>query len=322
MNELRKDYLLNRFVIISSQRGKRPDLVGSVKPAAKESHKDNCPFCPEHWQESIPSYEGKKDGKTIVRVIPNKFSAVSLEGNPEITTHNTFYTFAAAFGVHEVVIDTPEHDTEFESLSIEHVIEILKAYQQRILALRAIPGVRYVSIFKNRGKDAGASIPHAHSQVIAYNILPSWINEELMMHYKYIIENGTCPYCAIIEKEKGSLRRIMENEHVVAFTPYASRFSYEAWIFPKNHRACITDLNDQELAGIAEAVKTILLRLDDLGFPAYNLEFHNAEHAGENFHFHIEILPRMATWAGFELETGTIINSVSPEEAAKFYRRE
>jgi UDPglucose--hexose-1-phosphate uridylyltransferase len=316
MNELRKDYLLNRYVIVSSNRGKRPDFS---KKNEYHSDKASCPFC---QLQVSPSFEWKADGKTVVSVIPNKFSAVSLEGNPTLTTHNTFYTFASAYGVSEVVIETPEHDVDFEDLPEPHVTAILSTFKERIKTLSAIPHIKYVSVFKNRGRDAGASIPHAHSQVIAHNMLPPWINEELMTHYQFVIENGFCPYCDIIKREKDSERRIFENEEFVAFTPYASRFAYEAWIFPKNHVKSIADLDQASLTHLANILKRVVQRLDALGKPAYNIEFHNAELTGENFHFHVEILPRIATWAGFELETGTIINTVSPEDAARFYRGE
>lgn len=317
MSELRKDYLLNRFVIISKGRAHRPQENGKAASLSK----DNCPFCPEH-EEMLPTIinEIKKDDKWIIRVIPNKFSAVSLDGDPRIQTHNRFYTFASAYGTHEVIIETPDHGVELEDLSEEHIHGILKTYVWRIRALNDLPNIKYVSVFKNRGKEAGASLNHAHSQIIAYNIKPSWISEELMAAYKYFIENETCPYCEIIENERVSDRRVVENEFFAAFTPYASRFPYEIWVFPKTHYANLAQLRNDELFSLAGLLKKILLRLDDLGKPPYNLKVHNAELKGENFHFHIEISPRLSVWAGFELETGTVINTVSPEDAASFYR--
>jgi UDPglucose--hexose-1-phosphate uridylyltransferase len=321
MNELRKDYILNRFVIVAKDRGKRPHILKEAR--AVEEGRDSCPFCPghEHLLAGILN-EIKKDDSWIIRVVPNKFSAVSLEGDPHIQMHNKFYTFASAYGTHEVIIETPEHGKELEELPQEHIQSVLKTYVWRIRELNDLANIKYISVFKNRGTAAGASLRHSHSQIIAYNIKPSWISEELMTAYKYLIENESCPYCEIIEQEKASDRRVFEDEHFVAFTPYASRFPYEVWVFPKNHYPNIALLRNEELFALAGVLKKLLLRLDDLGYPPFNLKIHNADLKGENFHFHIEISPRLAIWAGFELETGTVINTVSPEDAAKFYRGE
>lgn len=324
MNELRKDYLLDRFVIIAPGRAQRPHLIKPDENVSqKRDYESKCPFCPgnEHMLNGITS-EVKKDNNWIIRVVPNKFGAVSLEGDPEVRTANKFYTYASAYGVHEVIVETPEHDKELENLSQEHIMGVLQTYVWRIKELHAMPHIKYVSVFKNRGIEAGASIPHSHSQVIAYNIKPSWIAEELRVVYNYIIQNESCPYCEIIQKEKDSDRRVFENEFFVAFTPYASRFPYELWIFPKRHVANIVQLNGDELNNLASLLKKFLSKLEELGVPPYNLILHNAESDGENYHFYLEISPRLAKWAGMELETGTIINKIQPEEAAKFYRGE
>lgn len=321
MNELRKDYLLNRFVIVAKGRSLRPQLLDGERHV--DEGRASCPFCPgnERLLAGIIN-EVRKDDSWMIRVVPNKFSAVSLEGDPHIQVHNRFYTFASAYGVHEVIVETPEHGKELEELSQEHIMGVLKTYVWRIRELALLKDIKYVSVFKNRGVAAGASIAHSHSQVIAYNIKPSWISEELMTAYKYQIENESCPYCEIIDREKASDRRVLEDEFFVAFTPYASRFPYELWIFPKVHYPNIALLRSVELFSLAGILKKVLLRLDGLGFPPFNLKVHNADMKGENFHFHIEISPRLSVWAGFELETGTVINTVSPEDAAAFYRGE
>lgn len=321
MNELRKDYILDRYVIISKERSKRPLLICEKPPAADDRTK--CPFDPghEHMLFGIIN-EIKKGDDWIIRVVPNKFSAVSLEGDPEIKTDNKFYTYASAYGFHEVIIETPDHETELEELPVEHIQGILKTFVWRIKELNDREHIKYVSLFKNRGLEAGASLKHSHSQIIAYNVKPSWISDELLKVYEYFVKNESCPYCEIIEREKTSDRRAFENESFVAFAPYASRFPYEIWIFPKKHYSNISNLKNEELFNLASMLKSILMQLDKLGYPPYNLKIHNAQPAGEFFHFHIEISPRLSVWAGFELETGTVINTVAPEDAAKFYRGE
>lgn len=324
MNELRKDYLLNRFVIVAPGRANRPNLF-SEKPAAsiREKHDSKCPFCPGNESQLIGiTDETQKDNAWTIRVVPNKFTAVTLEGNPEVRTDNKFYTFAAAYGVHEVIIETPDHAAELEDLPVEHIQTVIQTYIKRIRALNDLNHIRYVSVFKNRGVEGGASLPHSHSQIIAYNLKPAWISEELMAHYDYLIKNESCPQCEIICKEMESYRRVEENASFAAFTPYASRFPYELRIYPKKHYANIVDLSWDESMHLAMILKKMLQQLDKLGYPPYNMTIHNAEPTGENFHFYVEILPRLSLWAGLELETGTIINKVSPEDAARFYRGE
>jgi len=316
MGELRKNYLLDKYVIIASERAKRPvQLKELVKPKSDASQ---CPFC--HLQDQVILQEIPVSEDKIV-VVPNKFPAVRTEGEPLIRTDNEFFTFSSAYGYHEVLIETKKHDTELEELSIEHVTTILEAYAQRITYLRQQPNVRYVSAFKNRGIQAGASIPHSHSQIMAVNFLPNHLAEEFKACYDYVIKKGQCPYCKIIGIEKGSYRRVWENEHAVCFTPYASEFPYEIWFFPKRHTTSITTLRKEELMAIAELLHKVLNKLDQLGYPAYNIQVYEDNPHGE-FHFHLQLTPRMTYWAGFEIETGAIINIVPPEQAAAFYRGE
>ncbi len=320
MNELRKDYLIDRWVIIAAERAKRPH---DFKTEEVQDNKDKCFFCPGKEHTTPPEiYRIEEDSKWIVRVIPNKFPAVSPCGVPEIKTDNTFYTYANAYGRHEIVIETNEHGKELEDLSKEHVKKILETFILRISELMKDPEIDYVSVFKNKGKGAGASIAHCHSQIIAYNSVPATIKYELEASYRYYVLNKKCAFCDIISREKNSDRRVFETRHTVAFTPYASRFPFEIWLFPKRHISGIGELDGDELLEFADSLKRILSKLKDIGNTPYNILFHSTTDYFGNYHFHVEILPRLTTWAGFELETGTIINPVSPEDAAKFYRGE
>lgn len=307
MPELRKDYILDRYVIIAAERGKRPHEVDSAKASAGKT----CYFCPGN--ESMTPPEIMRKGDWQIRVFDNKFPAVKLEGKPGLDTHNDFYTFADAVGKHEVVVETPEHDKQLWDLSEKQIAQVIEVYVERFKEISQLPGIKYVSVFKNNGAEAGCSIAHSHSQIIAYNILPTIIKQKVRAASKYEF----CPYCEIMIREEDSDRRIYSDDDVVSFTPYASRFAYEAWIFPRKHITGMDQLEAKDIKGIARALHRVLAKLKTLNAP-YNFFFHY----DEDLHLHLQVLPRFSTvkWAGFELSTETIINPVSPEIAAEFYR--
>jgi UDPglucose--hexose-1-phosphate uridylyltransferase len=197
-------------------------------------------------------------------------------------------------------------------LSIEHITEILKVYKKRTAEL--FQDREYVQIFKNHGPNAGTSLVHSHTQLGAIDFIPPIIEDEIRNSTN---EQG-CEYCKIIEKEKNSDREIAETDSFVSFCPYAPRFNFESWIFPKKHIKSIVELNDEQLYELATIIKKIILKLAELN-ASYNMVLHCAPR-GKDLHFHIEILPRIAKHAGMELGTGVIINSISPEDAAAFYR--
>jgi len=249
-----------------------------------------------------------------VRAFPNKFPAVKEQGDPEIRTDNNFFTYASAFGKHEVIVETPDHSQELSDLPEEHIRQVLEMYVDRINNLEKTDGIQYVLVFKNQGKEAGTSIIHTHTQVVGYNKIPTRIEEKVNAVKNF----NSCPYCDIINIEKRSDRRVFENNNFVSFTPYASRFPFEIWIFPKKHVKTITELDRSGLSDLANMLKSILMKLKELNAP-YNFVLQNAPYNAD-MHFHIEILPRLSTRAGFEFGSDTIINAMSPESAAKFYR--
>ncbi len=313
MNETRKDYILDSYVIIATERKKRPREFTEDKEEPIENHV--CYFCPGNENLTPPEITRiEKNGKWQIRVVDNKFPAVKLEGNPEFRTDNNYFTFAGAFGKHEVVIDTPEHNKKFSEFSVEEITELLRVYIDRINVMGKIQGIKYVFVFKNYGKEGGASIAHSHSQIISYNLIPATIKkrEDAVLKYDH------CPYCDIINIEKDSHRKVMVNKSIIAFTPYASRFPFEVWVFPKRHVININELNDEELYDLASVLKYLTQKIATLNL-SYNFYLLNGT---KNMHFHIHFIPRTssAKWAGFELGTDTIINPITPEEAAKFYR--
>ncbi|MBW2978159.1 galactose-1-phosphate uridylyltransferase [Candidatus Woesearchaeota archaeon] len=311
--EIRKDYVLDRYVVIAAARKKRHK---QFKKEAQEKV-GTCFFCPGN--ESMTPPEIGRIGtarKWKMRWFPNKFPAVAEEGQIEFKTDNKFYTFASAYGRQEVVVETSDHSKQLWDLGEDEIKQVLGVYINRIKELNKVNGVKYVCIFKNHGKDAGTSIVHTHTQVIAYNKIPNLIKEEVEASKKF----DNCPYCDIILSEKDSDRRAFENDNFVAFAPYASRYNYELWIFSKQHKKSLVEFNEDELKDLAMILRQILFRLKELNI-SYNFQIHNAPD-GEDLHFHIEVCPRMAVWGGFELLTNDVINSVPPEDAAKFYRGE
>jgi len=309
--ELRKHYFLDRWVVIAAARAKRP------KQFHEESHgkEGTCFFCPGN-EHTTPPEIGRipLNDSWKFRWFPNKFPAVEEKGNPNIETHNKFFTFASSYGHHEVIAETPEHDKQLWDLSREDMAELFLIYKNRIEELSEKPNIKYVTIFKNHGAKAGTSLIHSHTQIVGQNHLPTIIEEKLK-HSK-----DSCPYCEIIEVEKNSDRRCFENESFIAFTPYASRFNYEIWLMPKKHISNLTFMTNDDVIYLSDILKKILDKLKELNLP-YNYYLQYAP-KGESLHFHIEVIPRLATWAGYEYATETIINSVSPEDAAKYYRGE
>jgi len=310
VGELRKDYVLDRWVIISSARAQRPhELQKSVT-----KQKGACYFCPGS-ESSTPAEIGRvvKNGSWQIRWFENKFPALKPEGQPSLHTDNRFYTSASAYGYHEVVVETPRHDRQLAQLSAEEIEEVLYVYARRIVELEKKPNIKYVSVFKNHGYLGGTSIIHSHSQIMATAILPPEIEAKLSAMRKFI----SCPYCNVIRSESNSGRKCFENDDFIAFTPYASRFNYEIWIFPKQHIPRMEDINFSSLASV---VRSVLKKVHEANLD-YNMIVQYGP-KGEDFHFHIEVCPRSAIWAGFEFASGIVINSVSPEDAAKYYRDE
>lgn len=312
MGELRKDYILDRYALIVTDRAKRPDDFISEPHPVKEKI---CYFCPgnEHLTPPEIGRFPENADEWQIRVFPNKFPAVKQGGKVNLSTDNSFFTYSDAYGVHEVIVETPNHNQILADLTEERIVNYIKVIQKRTEVNLKNPNIKYVSVFKNKGKRAGTSIQHTHTQLIAYNIVPEAILKKELAVSKF----SSCPYCSILNIEMTSRRACFDNEAFAAFTPYASRFPFEIWIFPKKHVLNINEFEDKEFVFLAEILKKILLKLKSLN-AAYNFYL---QYGVKNMHFHIEITPRLSTWAGFELSTGTVINTMSPEDAAEFYKK-
>lgn len=304
-SEIRKDYFLNRYVIIAPTRSKRPDKV--IRKEEIESL--DCYFCPPlvdtPGRETTVLEKKDEHGKWMIKVITNKFPALSIDN-------------LKAYGQQEIVIETPEHKKEMHELSLDHIEEVLEVYIARYKSLIKMDGIRYVLIFKNEGGKAGASIPHSHSQIYALPMIPPRIASDAAAMDDYIRTHDSCPYCDIIKNEKKGPRVIWEDEHLFVLAPYASESPYGAWFIPKRHVHSIDSLTKDEKSSFARALKILLSKLDEIDV-SYNYFFLNSLDL-ESHHMIMKLAPRPNVWAGLELGTGIVINPVSPEKAVKFYQ--
>ncbi len=311
MLELRKDYILDRWVIIAGRRSKRPK---EFKEEKKKKELKKCFFCPGNENLTPPEiWRIEKNGKWQIRLFPNKFPFVEEKGSP-ILKESRFFLHSAAYGKHEILVETPEHNKQLWDLGKERIKLVFKAINRRINELMDMDNIKYVLVFKNHGDKAGTSLVHSHMQIVAISVIPPAIREEIEATRKY----KECPYCSIIKLESKTKRKAFENRRFLAFTPYASRFNYEVWVFPKRHIRNLSEFDDEDYSGLADILRKILLKLKKLNL-SYNFYLHYSPEKSD-LHFHIEITPRIAIWAGFEFSSGVTINSVSPEDAARFYR--
>jgi UDPglucose--hexose-1-phosphate uridylyltransferase len=228
-------------------------------------------------------------------------------------------------GQHEVIIESPLHNQCIALMEDKQVEEILLAYRERYLTLREDPRVKLIIIFKNHGRAAGTSLEHPHSQLVATPIVPLTIRQRFEKAASHFDDDGTCVYCDILrEGLRVPTRMIMETDRFVTFHPFASRAPFETWILPKEHHASFGSISMGDAKEFAWVLKTTLFKLyRGLNNPDYNYIIHTAptkdEHE-EYFHWHLQILPRLVTPAGFELGTGIFINAALPEETAEFIR--
>ena len=303
-SEIRKAYLLNKYVIITPGRAKRPR---DIKEQTIIQRTADCPFCPDHIApENVLDEIKDKGGKAWqVLSLQNIYPAVTLDNDK-------------AFGTQEVVVETPHHSKELAELEEGQIETVLRMYARRVKAISQNEKIEYILCLKNQGSKAGASIVHAHSQIFATHILPPDIHEELGLAQSYQVKHGVCPYCDTIKNEMKSERKIFEDSLVAAFAPYASEYHYEAWVFAKRHLDNITQLDGEEFKSFARVLKIILQKLRKLDL-SFNYFLHQVI-SNRDQHFYLKIQPRDSIWAGVELGSGLVINSVPPEEAARYYR--
>lgn len=333
MPELRKDPIVNRWVIIATERAKRPTDFAAEE---EDISSVGCPFCPGAEEKTPPEIFAfrKPDTKPDtpgwqVRVVSNKFPALRIEGEMDKMGVG-IYDRMNGIGAHEVIIENPDHNKKLEQLEIEDLTRVFEAYKERLIDLKKDHRFRYILLFKNEGKKAGASLSHPHSQLIAVPVTPKRIREKLLGAQHYYEYKDRCIFCDIVREELSQkVRLVYENSSFISFCPFASRFPFEIWVMPKYHSSDFDETPANQISIFAEMMKVTLSKLTTaLGNPAYNYILNTGpvrwRRRGywttleQDYHWHIEIIPRLTNIAGFEWGTGFYINPTIPEEAAAF----
>jgi len=338
MPELRFDPLQQRWVIIATERATRPS---DLQDRTKYNHVKICPFCEGHESETPPEIWAKRDQPTSpnspgwkVRVVPNKFPALSITPQGKRIGVG-YYDRIEGTGAHEVIIETPQHDVTIADLPPEHIKWVLVAYRERLRDLFKDPRLKYVLIFKNHGKRAGASLAHHHSQLIATPIVPRNVRIKLEAAKSHYEKKERCLICDLIQQEIETKNRIVSLANgFIAFTPYASRFPFELFIAPVDHNYSFAEIGDEQLEIFSHFLKDILFRLKTvLQDPPYNYVLNTSPNTEAkpklsdqwvtlkyDYHWHLEIIPRLVRIAGFEWGSGFYINPSIPEDAAQYLR--
>jgi UDPglucose--hexose-1-phosphate uridylyltransferase len=327
ISELRQDLVTGDWVVIATGRAKRPeDFAATKREKIVEDPNRPCFFChPEETgqEEDLLIYK-KQNGDWSLRVFPNKYPAFTRSRTPNHFEEGPYFGMDGV-GYHELIV-TRDHSKQLANLEAVEVAEALDAYQERYLDLMSRKSVNYIEIFHNHGKEAGASIGHPHSQLMAIPVISPYVQMELDGAEVYYKSNKKCVYCTMVAWEVENKKRVVfENADFLVFCPYSSRASFETWVIPKKHKPYFERTSNDEKLHLAEALRTALNKIykamDD---PAYNFYIHTAPCDGKDyphFHWHIEILPRTSVWAGFELSTGIEISTIQPEASAEYLRK-
>ncbi len=329
--ELRKNLVTREWVIIAKGRGKRPsDFAPAGEREALPEHDDACPFCTGNESKTPPEVYAVRDGGRpnspgwTVRVVPNKFAALRATGSEHLRTIG-LHSARDGFGAHEVIIETPDHNKDLWEMDLAQIEGVIQAYWQRYLAYESREALQYVLLFRNQGLQAGTSLAHPHSQLIAAPVMPHQLQVELQGGAAYWEYLGRCVYCALMEDEmKSGERVVLETEHFLVVTAFAGRYPFETWILPKRHAIRFAAMTEAEATDLARVLKDVLSKLAGcLQRPSYNFAIHSAptaEHNVRAYHWHLEIFPRITTLGGFELGSDIYINVVAPEDAAAYLR--
>jgi len=328
VSQLRRDPVTGRWIIVDITKPKGPDGF-DLKPQVKKG--GTCPFCVGNEKMTPPEVEAIRDADSkpdtkgwSVRVVPNKFPALKMEGSLDKRGIG-LYDASDGVGAHEVIIETPDHYKDLADLSQDEIKKVIFKYRSRSLDLEKDPRFKYILIFKNHGEPAGASLEHSHSQLVALPIVPKRVKEELEGASNYLRYRERCVFCDMVHQEShDKIRLISQNEHFVAFCPFVPRFAFETWIVPKTHNQNFKSIDDKRIEDMASILKDTLVRLKKvLNDPPYNFIIHTApirDGSSEDFHWHLEIMPKLTNVAGFEWGSGFYINPTSPEVAAKYLK--
>jgi UDPglucose--hexose-1-phosphate uridylyltransferase len=329
MSELRQNFATKEWVVIATERARRPEEMASRrerKPVA--SYVPNCPFCPGNEKLTPPEVlrvPTSTDVPWHARVVPNKFAALSREAQPTRTMHR-LRRAVNGFGVHDVIVESPDHSQVMALMPDSYVAEILHIYKTRYDELSLDPRIALITIFKNHGIDAGTSLEHPHSQMIATPVTSLQVRERFQQALRHFDDYGECMFCQMLNEELEEQTRIIEvSEHFVALEVYASPAPFSTHIYPRRHMASFGDVSAPEITDLARMLRLTLAKLyHGLADPDFNFTIRSApaDSIGvKYFHWYLSVIPRLTRVAGFELGSGMFINTVLPEAAAEFLRK-
>lgn len=349
IREIRIDPIVStQSVLISTARAKRPHQEESSLSRDLREYVETCPFCRGNEGNTPPaSLQVPAAGEWNIRIVENRYPILDddplIPGLPTVTQQAI-----EGYGYHEVIIDHPNHGIALHQMSEQHLAQLLSVYRDRMQTLyTAGPRIKYVLVFKNFGKAAGASMPHSHSQVIAMPIVPHNVQDEVQCSQTFYQKNGTCIFCTLINealsletttynRESGRIRQnyktskyvIEEGEKFIAIKPFASRYEWEVHILPIKHQSNFLEITPEELDDLSRVLRLTMARLEAvLGEVQYNYFLHSVPYVKNNsefadsYHWHIEICPRTSIPSGFELGSGLFVNTISPENAAAKLRQ-
>jgi len=329
MPELRQNFATKEWVVIATERARRPEeMAKHAQRKAPSAFVPTCPFCPGNESLTPPEVLRVPSSTATpwhVRVVPNKFAALSRDVEPTRTIHRSRRT-VNGFGVHDVVIETPDHAQVLALMPDSYVAEILRVYKTRYDELSLDPRIAHVTIFKNHGSDAGTSLEHPHSQLIGTPVISHQVRERFQHALRHHDDFGECMFCQAIEEElQEQVRIVMVSEHFVAMELFASPAPFCTHIYPRRHMASFGDVSAAEVNDLARMLRVMLAKLyHGLDNPDFNFTIRSApaENVGvKYFHWYVSIIPRLTRVAGFELGSGMFINTVVPEAAAEFLRK-
>jgi UDPglucose--hexose-1-phosphate uridylyltransferase len=327
MSELRQNLISREWVIIATERAKRPDQFTRQKePRMLPSHVPECPFCTGNEEKCTPgeTYRYSDENGWKVRAVPNRYPALASLGE-RVRTLEGIYRTMTGVGIHEVIIEHPRHNMTTALLSRQEVADILRAYRSRYREIRQDPRIECIIIFKNQGESAGASLEHPHSQLVATPIVPAQVRDRIQDAIHFMDDTGDCVFCDMLKQELAAQERIVyDSEHFVAFVPYAALSPFHLWLFPKRHSSSFDEITDPEIDDLARNLKTVLAKLyHGLGNPDFNYCIRSVptdEQETDYFHWYLAIIPKVSQTAGLELGSGIFVNTALPEASAKFLR--
>lgn len=329
MSELRQNIATKEWVIIAPERATRPeDFARTHGNGLKQVESiDSCPFCPGNEHLCPPTINAiyDRDGSWLVRVVSNKYPALAREGELDYSESRTNRRMNGV-GMHDVIIDTPDHHRTTALLDEGQVENILKIYKSHYLYAVSDPRIELVTVFKNHGPTAGTSLEHPHSQVIATPVVPAQVRQRMALGQRYYDDHRSCVFCSMLSDEvRSGDRVVVESEHFAAFVLYAALSPFHMWVLPKRHQSAFPELTHAEIADLARVLREVLGKIHfGLDNPDYNYVIRSMPgipHTVPTFHWYMSIVPRVSTSAGFELGSGMFINTVLPETAAEFLRR-